>query len=99
MLYCPNCVKHKKPYLHPWNNLPQNAAQTSSPPWRAQRPAESTQRQEKAVLMGPFPWATGQRDKAASAKRLYTHAGASAHHAGCAPYVGWRAVPGADEHL
>lgn len=30
-------------YLHPWNNLPQNVVQTSSPQWQAQRPEETKQ--------------------------------------------------------
>lgn len=53
-----NTIKNRKrtsqQYLHPWNNLPQNVVQTSSPLWRAQKPVETTQslsREEMTVLM------------------------------------------------
>lgn len=65
MLDSSNGIKHKKHYLHLWNNLPQNAVQTSSPLWRAQRPEDSTQTQEKAVLMCLFTSTTGSSQNAA----------------------------------
>lgn len=65
MLDSSNGIKHKKRYLHPWNNLPQNAVQTSSPLWRAQRPEDSIQTQEKAVLMCLFTSTTGSSQDAA----------------------------------
>lgn len=76
MLYSSNWVKRNKHYLHPWNNLPQNAARTSSLLWRAQRPAESTQTQEKIVLMGLFPPATAYSLSAADVYQII-HAGSS----------------------
>lgn len=65
MLDSSNGIKHKECYLHPWNNLPQNAVQTSSPLWRAQRPEDSAQTQEEAVLMGLFTSTTGSSQNAA----------------------------------
>lgn len=96
MLYSSNGIKHERPYLHPWNNLLQNAVQTSSPLWQAQRPVDPTQTQEKIVVMGLFTSTTVYRQNAADDYEIQHRL---SHHAGCAPYVGRRAVSGADEHL
>lgn len=100
MLYSSNCIKHKTHYLHPWNNLLQNVVQTSSPLWRAQRPVDSTQTQEKTVLMVLFPSATGYSHNAADVYQIqHPYWQLVSHHAGCTPYVGWRAVSSTDKHL
>lgn len=50
--------------------------------------------------MGLFPSAAGSSHNAADVYAIQQSWWQLVpHHAGCAPYVGWRAVPSTDEHF